>query len=140
MERHAWAATITAIDARAFTVVDDVGGFIRNDMPISIDLTTRMLKPHCLHRTIVGLHDGIDAAPRVDLDAWRQQDARKIVGTNKRSTPSNKKDATLKVKHEKAGQVQQPGRSEAGHCAHLASYAVGWRSHSASTTMDSRVR
>ncbi len=140
MERHAWAATIKAIDARAFTVADDVGGFIRNDTPVSIVVATRMPKPHRLHRTIIGLHDGIDAAPSVDLDTRRQQDARKIVGTNKRSTPSNKKDATLKVKHEKAGQVQQPGRSEAGRCAHLASYAAGWRSHSASTTMDSRVR
>ncbi len=140
MERHAWAAAITEIDARAFTVADDVGGFICNDKPVSIVVAPRMPKPDRFHPFSDDLQDGIDAAPKVDLDTRRQHDARKIIGTNKRSTPSNKKDATLKVKLEKAGQVQQPGRSEAGHGALLASYTAGWRSHSASTTMDSRVR
>lgn len=139
MERHAWAATIIEIDARAFTVADEIGGFIRNDKPVSIVVAPRMPKPDRSHRVRKQRQDGIDAASQVDLDE-RRHDARKIIGTNKRSTPSNKKDATLKVKLEKAGQVQQPGRSEAGHGAHLASYAAGWRSHSASTTTDSRVR
>lgn len=139
MERHAWPATIKSIDAHVFTVADDVGGFIRNDMPASIVVVPRMPKPDRSHRISIEAHDGIAAAPKVDIDT-RQHDARKIVGTYKRSTPSNKKDATLKVKLEKAGQAQQPGRSEAGHGALLASYVAGWRSHSASTTMDSRVR
>ncbi len=139
MEWHASTAAIIAIDAYAYSVVDEVGGFIRNGTPISIVESARMLKSRRLHHSIIALHDGIDAAPRVEFDTRQQRNARKIVGTNKRSTPSNKKDATLKVKHEQAGQVQQPGRSEAGHESPLASYTVGWRSHSASTTMDSRV-
>ncbi|MSO74931.1 MAG: hypothetical protein EXQ99_07305 [Alphaproteobacteria bacterium] len=140
MERHAWAAAISMIDAHAFTVVDGLGGFIHNDTLSSIIVTPRMSKSHRLPREIIRFREGLNAMPRVKLGSWRQHDVRKIVGTNKRSTLSNKKDATLKVKLEKAGQAQQPGRSEVAPSAYLALDAVGWRSHSASTTMDSRVR
>ena len=140
MEQHVWSATIKTIDAHAFTVVDGLWGFIHNDTPRSTIVTSRLPKSHRLPRDVTRFHDGLNAMPRAEFSSWRQHDVRKIIGTNKRSTPSNKKDATLKVKHEKAGQVQQPGRSEVALGAYLASYAVGWRSHSASTTTDLRVR
>lgn len=131
MERHAWAASIKAIEARAFFHVADVrGGILRTDMANSIATAPR--KP-----TLQGLLGSIARSSRADCAApSAEQGSRRrqtINGTNKRSTPSNIEDATLKVTQGKAGLALELTASDVALSAGIASQGSG-RSHLASTT------
>ena len=131
MERHAWTATISTIEARAFFHVADVlGGIIRADMANAI--ITAPCKPtlHRLTGSITRSNRAVDAAPRAEQGTRRLQT---IYGTNKRSTPSNKKDATLKVTQGKAGLALELTARGVALTADIVSQSSG-RSHLASTT------
>jgi hypothetical protein len=131
MERHAWAPSIELIEARAFFSVADVrGGILRNDMASSIITAPRKPTPHGLLGSIARSSRADRAAPSAEHGSRRQQT---INGTNKRSTPSNKEDATLKVTQGKAGLALELTASDVGLIAGIASQGSG-RSHLASTT------
>jgi hypothetical protein len=79
-----------SIGARAFVVADDEGGFIRNGTPTFHFVAMRMPKLCRTGRPMLASGEGSGMAPRVARGAWRQQDARRIVGTNNLSTSSDK--------------------------------------------------
>ena len=114
MERHACVAMIGTITARAFVVADDNGEFIRNGTPTSDFVAMRMPKLCRGDRSIVMSGDEFDVALRVVRGAWRQQDARRIVGTNNLSTSSHKqrRHPEGQARQSRASLLPHRGRAE----------------------------
>jgi len=114
MERHACVAMISTITARAFVVADDNGGFICNGTPTSDFVAMRMPKLCRVDRSIVLSGDEFDVAPSAILGDWRQQDARRIVGTNNLSTSSHKqrRHPEGQARQSRASLLPRRGRAE----------------------------